>query len=208
MNLTIFETNNYLTDVSSTTYTSYNEPAINKLSGHDDLKCLLTQYGSKQVDNGLFRIHSLGSSFFWTNISTSYFPKYVNNVYCFGYDWMGRQFGILLETMDVIFMFDPATGQTMELSQSLEGFFNEDLVEFKDETFGTEYFGSLNYLIGKGLDSKKCIGFAKPLLLGGEDSLSNYELTDMEMYWELNYQIFCQINDLPNGTLINNITIS
>jgi hypothetical protein len=38
--------------------------------------------------------------------------------------------------------------------------------------------------------------FKQPLSLGGADEVSNYEVTDMEVYWEINRQIFLQIRNL------------
>ena len=40
---------------------------------------------------------------------------------------------------------------------------------------------------------KNCVGYKVPLFLGGKDAISNYEETDMEVYWSISAQIISQI---------------
>ena len=153
------------------------------------------------IDDGLFRFHTSGSSVFWTKISVNYFPKYKMDIHCFGYDWMGRQFGCDLGGSSLIVMFDPATGEACELNQPLSVFLNEDLVDYKSETLAPALFNDLIDVHKHNLSFDKCCGFKKFLFLGGTDELSNYEIIDMEIYWELNYQIYSALNNVaqPNG---------
>jgi len=51
----------------------------------------------------------------------------------------------------------------------------------------------------------ECIGHKVPLFLNGSDTIDNYEVTDMEVYWELQCQVYSQIKNLPPGTKINSI---
>lgn len=161
-------------------------------------------YAGCSISRGLFRFHTIGSSSIWTNIITTYFGKYKGLVCCFAFDWMGRQFGIS-KTGEYIYMFDPATGEVLELQEAIDTFLNEDLVKYKNETFNCELFTDILDLYGKDLEFNKCFGFKVLLFLGGKDELKNYEITDMEVYWEMNYQIFNQINKLPPSKLINNV---
>lgn len=172
------------------------------------LNDLFTEFGGNTYEGGIFRVHNFGSSFFWTHTIKNYF-KDQNSIEfnCFGFDWMGRQYGIDA-TNALILMFDPATGEKFELEQSINGFFNIDLVEYKSDTLASDTFYHLEGLHNNNLPFSKCLGFKKPLFLGGEDSLENYELVDMEVFWELSYQLYCKAKGLPVGTIIEKIDIS
>jgi hypothetical protein len=93
-----------------------------------------------------------------------------------------------------------------ELEQTVEGFLNEDLVEYKENTLVVRDFLQLQKLYGNGLKLEECIGFKKLLFLGGKDEINNLERIDMEVYWEVNYQIYRKIQSLPEGQLINKIS--
>lgn len=169
------------------------------------LKDFLIKYGGHQIDNGLFNIHTLTSSYFWTEASTDYFSAYKNSIYCFGYDWAGRQFGISANKENCILMLDPATGDAYELFETFEDFLNVDLVTYRSATLNEKKFIKLKKKFKRGLVFNECIGFIKPLFLGGIDVSSNCEIVDMAVYWDLNYQLFSKIKDIPDGTNISEI---
>ena len=122
------------------------------------------------------------------------------------FDWMGRQFAIDLNDSNKNYLFDPATGEDFELEQSLSDFFNEELVVYRDDTLVTDDF---KIVIKKFnidfLPPDKCIGYKKLLFLGGGDNLENIEIIDMDIYWDLNYQIFSKINKMEEGSIIDKI---
>jgi hypothetical protein len=177
------------------------------LSNAEYLKSYFEKLGGISVDNGLFRLHTLGSSFVWTEYIYKYFGKYEGEVYPFGFDWMGRQFAVSLLDRNKIYMLDPATGEDFEMEQSVEGFLNDDLINYQEETFNKDVFNEVLIEEKQSLGFDQCFGFIKPLFLGGEDKLDNYEITDMEVYWEFNYQIFLKTRNLPPGTKIDEIKI-
>ncbi len=173
----------------------------------EDLTQVFHLFGGHTFDGGTLRIHSFWSSLFWTKICTNFFPNYENKIHCFAFDWMGRQYA-KMNSEDLLFMLDPATGQTFELEVSLEAFFNEDLVEYKAATLATADFNELQHIHHFSLPFPMCISFVKPLFLGGDDKdIDNYQLADMEASWELDYQLFCKIKDLPANQLIDNLKI-
>ena len=192
------ESNKYFND-----FTAKGEFAI---SNNDSLKSLFSQLAGLTFDNGILRIHSLGSSYVWTEYITYYFEEYKNKVYSFAFDWLGRQFSVDLFNKDLIYMFDPATGESFKLEQNIFGFFNEDLSIYKEGTLITDEFYQLSNLHLNNLDFNQCIGYKKILFLGGEDNISNLELIDMEVYWEINRQVFRKIKGLPEGMKINKIS--
>lgn len=46
----------------------------------------------------------------------------------------------------------------------------------------------------------------RSLFLGGEDSLENMEVSDMEVYWDMTDQLWEAVKDLPEGTKIGNVS--
>ena len=54
---------------------------------------------------------------------------------------------------------------------------------------------------------KNCVGYKVPLFLGGKDKISNYEESDMEVYWSISAQIISKIKNLPDGTVIDSFSI-
>ena len=100
-------------------------------------------------------------------------------------------------------MLDPATAEAFELESDIESFLNEDLDEFKNGLLEFEKFNFLKEKLIDELSFNQVLGFKKFLFLGGKDQLDNFEVIDMEIYWELNYQIYNKTKDLPGGTSLN-----
>ncbi len=148
---------------------------------------LLDQLGGMSVEGGVFRFHSYGSAKQWTKLVTEAYPSYRNKIISFGFDWQGQQYAKGINK-DVISLFDIATGEDYQLTQTLDGFFNEDLVEYAEETLSIQDFKVWSQ--GKAnLEFGQVVGFAQPLWLGGNDEPKNYQLIDGEVEWEINRQL-------------------
>ncbi|CAE6797130.1 hypothetical protein R75461_05007 [Paraburkholderia nemoris] len=48
----------------------------------------------------------------------------------------------------------------------------------------------------------QCVGYKRPLFLGGADELHNLELTDLDVYWTLSSQMIAQLSGVPTGTSV------
>lgn len=46
----------------------------------------------------------------------------------------------------------------------------------------------------------QCVGYKRPLFLGGKDAVENLELSEVEVYWHLMGQLIRQAKGLPVGT--------
>ena len=173
---------------------------------HPDLMDMIRTSGGISFSKGLFRIHSFGSVYKWTQIATNFFPDLSGEVLCFAYDWLGRQFGVGVgKRKGMILLLDPATGEFFELKQSISGFFEEDLQEYFGDTLETDVFNRLIPSLAPAIDCGECIGYKKPLVLGGGGHTLNFEVMDMEVYWEFMRQIILKIRNLPIGTKIGKI---
>ncbi len=86
----------------------------------------------------------------------------------------------------------------------------EDKIEFKEKLNNNEIVSEwfLVELVaelkkeGLELTEKKLYGYKKLPVLGGEYEPENFELTDIEVHFELSGQIHKQIKDLPDGTKV------
>jgi len=181
----------------------YEEVALNALSNLHELHELLNNYTGAIFDNGLFKIHNKGSFYIWTKLAFEYFKKFQGNSYCFAFDWLGRQYAVnYFNNKTMILILDPATAEAFEVDKNIESFLNEDLAENKDFLFDVEKFYHLQKLVSQ-FRFEECFGFKQFLFLGGEDVVENYEITNMEVYWELNHQIYLKTRNLPPGTKVN-----
>ena len=87
----------------------------------------------------------------------------------------------------------------------------ENKTEFRDklnnneivsEWFLVELVAELIKL-GMVLTPNKLYGYKKLPILGGKYEPENFELTDIEVHFELSGQIHRQVKDLPKGTKVN-----
>jgi hypothetical protein len=170
-----YEINKYLTP-NSKTWNLENE----------ELEYLFSNFGGLSIDLGAFKIHTYQSAKKWTDIILESFPKHKNKIIAYGYDWMGRQFAI--DTDNLVHMFDGSTGEEFEMEQTLEGFFNEELVDYGVETLAKDDFESWNSE-KIALKHNEIVAFTIPLVLGGKDSFENYQIIDAEVDWEINRQL-------------------
>jgi hypothetical protein len=174
--------------------------------GADNLSALFAECGGVSINKGLYRVHTRASSQLWSDNIRLYFPEIRKTVFPFGYDWLGRQYGIIQGVEHVIVMFDPATVEYYELAADLKDFHNKDLVADRDETVSeASFIPALKKMNITEIAIDKCVGYKVPLFLGGTYDYTNYEITDIEVYWEMQCQMFQQIKDLPPGTKISSI---
>ncbi len=167
--------------------------------GPDELADFLFTYGNATYNNGLYRTHSIDSSLQWTRLLEGYYPAFKGKIRCFGYDWEGN---MIVQRMDgkesTVMIFECATGDYFELEQTIAGFHEEDLVDYKDDTIHEEKFLLVMSHLGIGNISRTdCIAHRISLLLGGEDVAENREVMDMEINWSLQQQLMDEINKMP-----------
>lgn len=180
----------------------YQNDGLTMLNTSSEVKDVISELGGGTFDNGLFRIHNVGSFYYWTKTVLEYF-KIDGSTYVFAFDWVGRQYAVnQLDGRKLILMIDPATAEYFELEIDIEHFLSDDLNDFKNNVLEARKFESLTGKMFKVLSFDKCVGFKTPLMIGGKDELENLEVIDLEVYWDLNYQIYIKTRNLPNGSPI------
>jgi len=172
-------------------------------------KELLLDCGGKSYDNGLYSIHTFEDSVKWTGLLYQYFEKFKDAILSFGHDWKGRQFCVPIRTGECIYMFDPASQGDYYFEENLLDFHNNTLPNTKVENLDADIFEQvLNHLGIKSIEYHNCIGFNTPLFLNGKEELDNYKVIDLEVYWDIEYQLYQQASKLPPGTRISGVNIN
>ena len=58
------------------------------------ISSFLMSHGGCSFRQGLYRLHTPSSVMHWTRLTVEAFPRLGSRVFCFGYDWLGRQFAL------------------------------------------------------------------------------------------------------------------
>lgn len=158
-------------------------------SKYPDIYFLLNQLGGKSFNKGLYRIHSLESSFEWTAFIKQIFPEYSDDIVVISYDWYGRQFAINIKEINLIHMYDPATFEYFNIHDNISEFHNLTITDSDEDLLLNEEFQDWLKVENHLLDIIECVGFKVPLFMNGQESLSNTERINMKFYWEINYKL-------------------
>lgn len=162
--------------------------------------------------NGAYREHRPEDVAHFTALAIEAFPEFRNRIECFGADWLGRQFatdrGRLVGDTAQVLMLEPGTGQALEIPVSRTGFHEEELVQEPDAAAAYPFFEKWLASGGARPSYSQCVGYKRPLYLGGEDEVWNLELADLDVYWTMSAQLLAQVRGLPVGTPISGIVIA
>lgn len=170
---------------------------------------LMLEFGGYSFDKGLYRVMTPDSIEHWNQTIEFAFPDFDRRIQCFGYDWLGRIFaldsGRLEEGRAGVVMFEPGTGQALEIPCNIVTFHNEELVDYREEALAVS-FRHLWLVGGVAPGCDECIGYRIPLFLGGKDIADNLEITNLDVYWTLAGQMIRRARRVPQGTPLGKIT--
>lgn len=159
---------------------------------------------------GAYRPHAAEDVGRFTALAAAAFPNFSRRITCFGADWLGRQFAEDEERLvggeRQILMLEPGTGEVLELSTSLSNF-QTLLIQEPDAVACVSFFRAWIDAGGAVPGYEQCVGYRRPLYLGGEDDVPNLELSDFEVYWHISAQLLDQVRGLPPGSKIGNVTV-
>lgn len=177
----------------------------------DDVDVLLRTGGGVVIGNGLLRVHTVESARQADTFVRDAYPEFGSGVRCFAFDWAGRQFSIDLRSPDdsgsaTISMFEPGTGEALQIPVGLGEFFHEEIVDYSDAALAEGLFAAWRASGGSTPTFTESVGYRIPLYLGGVDEVSNLELTDTAVYWALFGQLRVSTRGLPAGTRIDSVS--
>lgn len=172
----------------------------------------LNNYQGDSFGGGIYRVHNYDDIKKWNEIVSDAFPEFKERIQCFGYDWLGRQFSIdkaqRLNGQHQILMFEPGTGEVLEIPCNFIQFHNEEIPNYHEACLASTFFCDWIKCNKNTLDNKKCVGYKVLLFLGGADRVENLEVSDMEVYWDICSQMIKNTKNLEVGAKIDKIKIS
>lgn len=174
----------------------------------DSREQLLQILGNTVTAKWAYRIFNIEMAESFTKIVESFFLEYSGRIEVFGWVWNGLLLAEDKNNREQVLLFEPESAQVFEIPGNLEYFHNIQIIKNRwpllREHLYKEWIGKNRSIP----NIRECIGYKKPLFLGGMDEVSNLELIDMEVYWSVTWQLWNAVKDLPPGTSIWNVSIS
>jgi hypothetical protein len=165
---------------------------------------LIVRFGGSSFGRGLYRVIRAADLEEWKARVSLGFPEFEGRIACFGYDWLGRTFAVDSQRQEQgrpgVVMFDPGAGEVLEIPSNIQTFHDGELIEHADAALAIDFHQ--RWLANGGTEPAyaQCVGYRKPLFLGGADELENLELSDLDVYWHLLGQLIVKTKGLPQGT--------
>lgn len=176
------------------------------------LASLLAKWGGTSFNRGIYRVLCSDQLPAWTLIAESAFPEFTGRLIPFGFDWLGRMFALDRERQvdgaPAVNLLEPGTGEVLKTPCTAESFHEVELIEYCEEALAKSFFQSWLDAGGGSPMPTQCVGYRKPLFLGGTDTVPNLELTDLDVYWHISVQLLQETRGLPVGTTISGVRIS
>jgi hypothetical protein len=171
-----------------------------------DLSELVDRFGGASFNQSIYRVIRSKDRDEWASRIALAFPEFRGRITCFGYDWLGRGFAIDSQRLEGgrhgVVMFEPGTGQALEVPSNVETFHDDELVNFGDAALAFDFYRHWRASGGAQPEHTQCVGYRKPLFLGGKDDVDNLELSDLDVYWHILGQLITKTKGLPIGTAV------
>lgn len=172
---------------------------------------LIARFGGASFNGGLYRIVRASDIGTWNARISLAFPEFAKGTTVFGYDWLGRAFAIeggrLEQGQPGVVMFEPGTGEALEVPANVQTFHDVELIQDSDPALASNAYNEWLARGGAVPVVAECIGYKVPLFLSGKDEFENMELSDLDVYWHLMGQLILQTRDLRPGTKVGPVTI-
>jgi hypothetical protein len=169
-------------------------------------ECAGTAFG-----DGIVRVHSGASARRASGLIAEAFPDFPEEFQAIAQDWMGRQFAVGAQPgmryYQQVLLFEPASGEAFEIDSDIPSLLNTEFVSDPVTYLAADLFADWRLAGGPSVEPNECVGFRVPLFLGGEGSVENLEIMDLEVYWSLVGQLRSGTRELPPGSSITEIWI-
>jgi hypothetical protein len=157
------------------------------------------KHAGASFGGGLYRVHdSVTGPQAFAFVSDA-FPEFAERVCPFGYDWLGRQFAVdsgrIENGQPQVLVLEPGAGAALEIPVDFVAFHDEELVEQSDAALASGFFGAWSEANPDALPllRSQCVGYKVPLFLGGNDTVDNLEVSDLDVYWTIFGQLRGQV---------------
>jgi hypothetical protein len=164
---------------------------------------LLKAIGGLSFNGGLYRTHLLKDVPDWNATIATAWTETAGKVCCFGYDWLGRQFALYRDS--IVLQFNAGDPEFVEIPGDLEAFHNEVLVDMAEPALAVAFYEAWKAPGGAVPKHDECIGYKRPLFLGGDDWIENLEVIDLDVYWTVTAPLIAQARKVGVGGVIGKI---
>jgi hypothetical protein len=162
--------------------------------------------GGQSFGDGLYRVHTRTSASASDALVRDAFPEFAGRLSCFAYDWLGRQFatdtGRGTSDDPEVMLCEPGTGEALEIPVPFSLFHDMELVDYTEEALARSFFDQWRETGGETPSLTECIGYKRPLFLGGSDVVANLGVSDLNVYWTIMGQLRRQAQGMPEGSRI------
>ena len=167
----------------------FNRPVQYDIYG-SGYRTFVIAFGGMAFGKGLFSVFDRGDIRYWERIIKKAFPEYEEKFDLFGHDWLGRCFAVETsrEGIEKIVIFDPGVLEMYDVPLSFMDFVNKAIPMSTNDCLALDSFVKWYQNGGCELEYQQCVGYKKPLFMGGEEGLDNLEVTKMEAYWRMPVQ--------------------
>jgi hypothetical protein len=178
-----------------------------KITGYLELA---RRFAGCSFENGLYRIHDAVTGPQSASLIGDAFPRFSSRACPFGYDWLGRQFAADSGRREggepLVLLLEPGTGEALEIPFTFAAF-HEELAALQESALASSFFASWAGANPRcvPLSATQCAGYKIPLFLGGQDTVENLEVIDIDVYWSLSGQLRSGVRVLPPGTSIGRV---
>lgn len=171
-------------------------PAIAKRVG-PDFVAIIQELGGKIFNDGLYRVYTGAQIEKMTAIICEQFDSVKGQAFAFAADWMGRQFVIdfteIVDGQPTVECFDSATPESFATDQAIIQFHNDSMVNMTDATVDEERFLEWMEQTKTPLAHDQCVGYNRPIFMGGDADFSNMDVTDIEVHITICGQLWREI---------------
>jgi hypothetical protein len=166
---------------------------------------LLQAIGGLSFNGGLYRTLHLKDVPDWNATIATAWTETAGKVCCFGYDWAGSLFALYRGSN--VLQFSAGDLEMMEIPGDLESFHNKDLVDMAEPALGVAFYEAWKESGGAVPKHDECVGYTKPLFLGGTDWIDNLELIDLDVYWTVSAPVIARARIVGVGGRLGKLEI-
>jgi hypothetical protein len=179
--------------------------------GQPEVQLVTSRLGGSTFGDGVYRVHLPADVGRFTDMAKGAFPSFATRITCFASDWLGRQFAIdaarNVSGRPEVLMLEPGTGEVLEIPGDIESFHDDVLVAEPDAALAISFYAMWRSSGGSKPSYEQCVGYQRPLYLGGYDEVENLQLADFEVYWGLSAQLLTKAAGLQVGRRIGKVSI-
>ncbi len=153
---------------------------------------VLGQNRSMRFANGLYRTMDRQTARTISTYVAMAWPEFDTALAAFAHDWMGRVF-CEHRLIGTVYLAEPGTAEVLEIGLPVLEFHGVEIAKEHDAALASSFYVAWLNSGGAVPTAQQCIGYRKPLFLGGADEIENLELCDLEVYWSLLSQTIARL---------------